>query len=365
VAGGDREGVVNVALVSYSLGLVGDDAVGGAEVVLARLEAGLVARGHRTTVIAPDGSRVRGELAPGARIPPEIDEAAHRRAHEAHRAAIARVLAQGGLDVVHYHGVDVVEMFPPRSLPVIATLHLPFAFYGDKLRALDRPNVTMVCVSRAQRDELPPELRVRAAVVPNGVDVASYRAGAAKAEHALVLGRICPEKGVHLAIDACRRAGVPLVIAGDVHAYPTHVRYWDEQIAPRLGPGVRWLGAVHGERKRELLAGARVLIVPSLVAETSSLVTMEALASGTPVIAMRRGALPSLIADGETGVLVDDLDGMVAALGAIDRIDPAACRAAAARDLDERVMIERYAALYERAIAAFADQASSAASARA
>ena len=101
----------------------------------------------------------------------------------------------------------------------------------------------------------------------------------------MALGRICPEKGYHIALDAAARAGVPMVLAGEVFRYPAHEQYFRDEIAPRLDASRRFIGPVGLHRKRRLLSEARCLLAPSLAPETSSLVAMEALACGTPVIA--------------------------------------------------------------------------------
>src|SRR5690606_1063450 len=127
--------------------------------------------------------------------------------------------------------------------------------------------------------------------IENGVPVEALGARVRKRGFALALGRICPEKGYHLALEAAHRAGLPLLLAGAVFRYAAHERYFREEIAPRLDSLRRFIGAVPLGRKRRLLAAARCVVVPSLVPETSSLVAMEALASGTPVVAFPVGAL--------------------------------------------------------------------------
>ena len=144
-----------------------------------------------------------------------------------------------------------------------------------------------------------------------------------------MLGRICPEKGQHLGIDAARKAGVPLLIAGDVFPYPAHRDYFASEIVPRLDAQHRWIGPVGFTRKRRLLSAARCLLVPSLVAETSSLVAMEAAACGTPVIAFRAGALEEMVEPGRTGFLVSDVDEMASAISRSATIDGDTCRSVA------------------------------------
>lgn len=163
-----------------------------------------------------------------------------------------------------------------------------------------------------------------------------------------MLGRVAPEKGFATAIDAAKRAGCALVVAGQVYPYAAHQRYFDEEVVPRLDSERRWIGPVAGVAKRRLLGQARCLLVPSTAPETSSLVAMEALASGTPVIAFRSGALPDIVEDGVTGVLVDDMEGMAAALGRIDEIDPAICRRVACERFSLTQTSGAYLDLYRR-----------------
>ena len=231
------------------------------------------------------------------------------------------------------HGLDFHEYVIPPGPAMLATLHLPPDWYPPSSFEAARPKTWLHCVSRHEAAHtrgaphlLPP--------IPNGVPVAQLAdTHVSKRPYALMLARICPEKGIHLALEAARAAGVTLLIGGEIFPYAAHQTYFDTQVEPLLGERWRYLGPLGFARKRRLLAGASCLLVPSLVAETSSLVAMEAASCGTPVIAFRAGALPEVVEDGQTGFIVDDVAGMVEALGQIDRIDPERCRATAPRSL--------------------------------
>ena len=127
---------------------------------------------------------------------------------------------------------------------------------------------------------------------------------------AIALGRICPEKGFHLAIETAKMTDTSLLIGGPAYPYAEQERYFCEEVVPRLGAKRRFLGPVGFARKRRLLSGARCLVVPSLAPETSALVAMEALACGRPVVAFPVGALPEIVEHGRNGFLVRDVEEM-------------------------------------------------------
>jgi glycosyltransferase involved in cell wall biosynthesis len=182
------------------------------------------------------------------------------------------------------------------------------------------------------------------------VDVDRLAGAMKKDDFALAIGRICPEKGFHFALDAARKAGLKLLLAGQVFPYESHLKYFENEIVPRLDRKRIFIGPARFGKKRRLLAKAKCLIIPSTVAETSSLVAMEALACGTPVVAFRSGALPEIVEDGRTGFLVNSVRGIEQALRKVETLDPMDCRAAASSRFSSRTMAGRYLRLYERLI---------------
>ena len=340
---------MRVLSVAYPFAAVGRDAVGGAEQVLSAIDRALVARGHDSTVIACAGSVTAGRLVAVPACGGEIDAAARKAVHDGVLACVRRAACEA--DIVHMHGIDFPAYLPPDGPPVLATLHLPPDWYDPAIFCRARANTWLHCVSPAQHRACPPS----PALLPpigNGVPVADFRAAHhARRGFALMLGRICPEKGQHLALRAAHRANVSLLLAGEAFAYRAHRDYLDRQIRPALDARRRWIGPVGFARKRRLLSAARCLLAPSLAAETSSLVAMEAAACGTPVIAFRTGALPDIVRDGVTGFVVDDAAGMAEAIGRAQDIDPETCRAHAAEHFDEARMIDAYIATYRRLLA--------------
>lgn len=351
---------MRILSVAYPLAPVGPDAVGGSEQVLWELDRALTAAGHTSTVIACEGSRTAGKLfeVPAVRGP--IDGAVIAAAWVPHRARIAQVLREQAVDLVHLHGFDFHAYMPPPGPPVLATLHLPPSWYPLPALHPKRPQTYLHCVSHSQHAACPEGLRLLPPI-ENGVDVAALQAVPRKpGTHALMLGRICPEKGVHHAIDAAKRADVALLIGGKVFRYEDHDRYFETEVLPRLDDRRRLLGPLGFRWKRRLLRSARCLLVPSLADETSSLVAMEAIACGTPVVAFRRGALPEVVDHGVTGFIVDSADEMAEAIHAAAALDPQTLERGARERFRIERTVQRYLRVYEAILAGRPEQAAGA-----
>ncbi|HEV7587160.1 MAG TPA: glycosyltransferase [Longimicrobium sp.] len=337
--------MLTVLSVAYPFAPVSRDAVGGAEQVLATLDEALVRAGCRSVVVAREDSTPRGRLVPIPRVAGVLTEERCAEVHRRTRAAVREALERWPVDVIHAHGIDFHRYLPPAGPPLLVTLHLPPAWYAPEAFRVRRPETYLHCVSLPQHWSCPPGTRLLPPV-PNGVDVDRLPAPVSRRRYTLALGRVCPEKGFEHALDASRLAGVPMLLAGEVYPYAVHQRYFHDQVRPRLDAERRFVGPVGFRRKRRLLSAARCLLVPSLADETSSLVAMEALACGTPVIAYKKGALPYVVDHGRTGFMVDDPAGMADAIRAADRIDPRECRRAARERFSSGAMVELYFETY-------------------
>ena len=143
---------------------------------------------------------------------------------------------------------------------------------------------------------------------------------------------------------------MPITLAGQVYPFSYHQQYFEREVAPRLRaiPNASFISAPSAELKRRLLREAQALLITSLAEETSSLVAMEAAASGTPVVAFRRGALAEVVREGVTGFLVEDVSQAVSALRQVASISPASCVQHARENFSAVKMAERYSQLYER-----------------
>jgi glycosyltransferase involved in cell wall biosynthesis len=335
--------------VAYPLTQVGEDAVGGSEQILTSLDRALTHAGHRSLVIAAEGSTVYGTLIPSPAARGKIDEAVRQWACKVHKQLIQDTLAAHSVDLIHMHSLDFHQYFPDQAIPILATLHLPPDWYPASIFRSERKNLYLNCVSFSQQKACPKSPMLLPAVA-NGVDVARLAGPAVKQNYALALGRICPEKSFHHALDAAKEAGSDLLLAGELISLALHQDYFKQEIAPRLDESRRFLGPVGFNRKKRLLGEARCLLIPSTVQETSSLVAMEALAAGTPVIAYRTGALPEIIEHGRTGYLVSNVREMARAIATVDKLDSEACRQAARQYFSIDKMVERYTQVYRQLI---------------
>ena len=335
--------------VGYPLAPVGPDVAGGAEQILSALDRALVAAGHHSIVIGCAGSKAFGTLIEEPALPACFDDETRIRAQQKRRESITCALSRWPIDLVHMHGLEFHTYLPEPGVPVLVTLHLPLDWYAPEALWPRRDRTFLHCVSASQRRSAPPGIDFLDDI-ENGVPIEALTAYHAKRDYAFVIGRLCPEKGFHLAMDAARIAGLPIMLAGSIYQYPEHLRYFREQIVPRLGLKARFIGRADSTRKRRLLTAARCLLVPSCVPETSSLVAMEALACGTPVIAFPQGALPEIVEHGVTGFLVDNETEMAGAIKRVGDLDPAICRAKAATRFSSARMTMQYLTLYENLI---------------
>jgi glycosyltransferase involved in cell wall biosynthesis len=340
---------LTVLNVAFPLAPVREDTAGGAEQVLRLVDAGLVVRGHRSLVLAAEGSRIQGRLYTAPRPAGRLDRDAWCRAHESYRATLGPLLEQERPHLVHLHGVDFHSYLPADGVPALATLHLPPSFYPAHAFHPGRPRTHLVCVSETQRRACP-ESEAILGVVPNGVPVDDYAPGPPRRDVVVSLGRICPEKGFHLALAAAKRAGIECWLAGSLYPFEEHVRYFEREVRPRLDGGSRWVGSLDLAGKRRLLARARCLLAPSLVEETSSLVAMEALACGTPVVAFPAGALAEIVEHGRTGFLVSSVEEMADAIAATEELRAEDCRQAALERFSAEAMVDRYVELYRKLV---------------
>ncbi|WP_260616014.1 glycosyltransferase family 4 protein [Microbispora sp. KK1-11] len=316
---------------------------GGIESMTADLVRGLLARGHRVTVIgAGDGvDRRTYNEPPSARIGEAFPEVVHA-------ARAERFLGGLAPDVVHDHSLAGPLCASARTAPTVVTCHGDVrGELGAYYRALGT-SVDLVAISCSQRASAPDLNWV--AQVHNAVDFATFPFRARKEEWVLWVGRLHPDKGAHLAIEAARAAGRSIVLAGK-KTEGTEQAYFREHVMPLLGRAVRYVGEADAALKRDLLSRARCLVFPVQWEEPFGMVMIEAMACGTPVVALSRGAVPEVVLEGVTGSVRHDVGQLPLAIEEAGRLEPAAVRAYALRRFDVSVMTEAYERVYQRVFA--------------
>ncbi len=293
---------------------------------------------------------------------------------QAHLNGVVRALhARDDIDLVHDHveavGLATMAAMGPDGPPVLHTLHWDLAKHPELYGNLDGGDrVRVNGVSASQLARAPRALREHSVghvhlSTPLAVD-ADRRPAVVKGDHTVVLGRINPGKGQDLGARLARQVGFPLVLAGPVGPYHRpedlaaagdearqnpDVRFFYDHVAPYVdGDLVRWVGTVAGRERDDLLAGARAALFPLRWEEPGGTAVVEALALGTPVVAVARGCLPELIEPGRTGLLTTDEQELGDLVLAAGLLDPDECRREAAARFTPAAMAEKYVALYER-----------------
>ena len=347
----DRDRKLRVLYIAYPLLPVTEHSAGGAEQVLWALERDMHARGHRTTVAACSGSRVAGKLFATGDPAEAVDQFEMRSRQQSRLVLHLLNSGTADFDIVHDMSGSFWQSADSVPVPVLATLHLARSLYKSVDFASVPECVSFNCVSHTQTQEFQDLPRV-IGVVLNGIALDRFAAEPlpiSKREYLLWLGRICEEKGTHTALDVSHAAAAKLIIAGTVYPFLYHQKYFAREVIPRLkraGSRAKYIERPTFSEKIDLIRNARALLITSEVNETSSIVAMEAAACGTPVIALQRGALSQVIAEGTTGFLVNDAQEMISTLTRIPELDPQTCRKHAEQNYSAHTMAEEYLRLY-------------------
>ena len=313
---------------------------GAWETVASNITEGLVARGWDVTLFATGDSVTRASLhavvdrgyEEDSTVDPKVAEYLHiSEAFE--RAA--------DFDLIHSH-YDFMALTYTRliSTPVLTTIH---GFSSPQIMQVYQKYRDGYFVSISDSDRAPGLNYL--ATVYNGIDLTLYPLQPAYGDDLIFLGRIHPDKGVHLAIEVARQSGWPLLIAGIIQ----DKTYFEEQVEPHLDDRqIRYIGPVDVPGKNELFAHARALLHLNTIPERFGLVLAEANAAGVPVIAMDLGSCREVIEDGRTGFLVNNVNEAVQALQKLPEIDRTACREHVQQRFSIDTMVDAYERVYDK-----------------
>lgn len=320
---------------------------GAWETVASNITEGLVARGWDVTLFATADSITRARLHAVVEKGYEEDEEVDAKVAE--YLHLSEIFEHAGeFDLIHSHYDFMALSFSGLvETPVLTTIH---GFSSPKIMPIYQKyrDGNFVSISESDRAEGLNYL----ATVYNGIDLSLYPLVETGGDDLIFLGRIHPDKGVHLAIEVARASGRRLIIAGIVQDED----YFREMVEPHLdGRVIRYMGPVGIAGKNELFAGASALLHLNTIPERFGLVLAEANAAGVPVIAMDLGSCREVIEDGVTGFLVNGIVEAVEAVGRVHEIDRRACR----RRVEARFSIDTMVDGYERVYAGLFDRSSS------
>jgi glycosyltransferase involved in cell wall biosynthesis len=310
---------------------------GAWETVASNITEGLVSRGWDVTLFATGDSATRAHLhavvdrgyEEDPAIDPKVAEYLHISEAFEHAAEF---------DLIHSH-YDFMALCYTRLVktPVLTTIH---GFSSPRIVPVYEKYRDGYFVSISDADRAPGLNYL--ATVYNGIDLSLYPLQERSGDCLVFLGRIHPDKGVHLAIEVARLSGLPLLIAGIIQDRT----YFREQVEPHMNQAIRYIGPVDVPGKNELFARARALLHLNTIPERFGLVLAEANAAGVPVIAMDLGSCREVIADGQTGFLVNSAAEAVQALERLSEIDRRACRQRVRQRFSIETMVEAYERVY-------------------
>jgi glycosyltransferase involved in cell wall biosynthesis len=310
---------------------------GAWETVAGNVTEGLVARGWDVTLFATRDSVTRARLQAvvdrGYEEDPAIDPKVAEYLH------ISAAFEQAGdFDLIHSH-YDFMALSYTRLVktPVLTTIH---GFSSPRIMPAYEKYRDGYFVSISNSDRAAGLNYL--ATVYNGIDLSLYPLQERGGDHLVFLGRIHPDKGVHLAIEVARLSRLPLLIAGIIQDRT----YFRERVEPHLDAKIRYIGPVDVQGKNELFARALALLHLNTIPERFGLVLVEANAAGVPVIAMDLGSCREVIQDGKTGFLVNNVDEAVRRLQSLSEIDRNVCRLRVQQCFSIETMVESYERVY-------------------
>lgn len=342
-----------IALVAPFEELVPPKTYGGTERIVYALAEELVKHGHNVTLLASKGSHTPAKLVACVNKP-------IRTLPESHIAGVRQGLNYQGLghaidylnknkfDIVHNHfGWQLLLFKNLIKAPIVTTLHGTLSEPTEKYMHNALKNERFISISNSQRRH-GAKLRY-VATVYNGIDTSRYKFNNKPDDYLVFLGRIHPHKGPEYAIEIAKKSGRRLIIAAKIDPYERH--YYEDEVRPLIdNKRIKFIGEVNHSQKVKLLKKAYAMIAPIQWDEPFGLTTIESLACGTPVVAIKRGSMREIIKDGKTGYLCSNMDEMIDCIEEIDKIDRSACRIDAEQRFTAARMAEDYLKVYKKVI---------------
>lgn len=316
---------------------------GGTERVVDNLCKGLTELGHDVVLFASNDSDTKAQLIP---IVPQALRLSNVEQDLPYiTLQLAKVLELASeFDVIHNH-IDFLP-YPyinASPCPWITTLHGRLDYPDLQLLYRHFSHLPLVSISYAQRRPL--SFCNWLATVYHGLDISCFKPKTSPGKYLAFLGRICEDKGTHIAIKIAKKLGIPLKIAAKIGPYDRE--FFDTQIKPEIdGKLIEYVGEINEQQKSDFLSNALALLTPIDWPEPFGLVVIESYACGTPVIGRLCGSLPEIIEDGKTGFLRNSFDELVQAVKDVEQLDRNYIINFAKTNFSYQTMAKKYVALY-------------------
>jgi glycosyltransferase involved in cell wall biosynthesis len=322
---------------------------GGIELLVGLLCDELARRGHEVTLFATGDSHTSGSLR--AICDENVLDGMARGTVANYEyyanAAVAEALrAAEDFDVIHFHiGNPWISMGALAKTPSLFTMHTQLGV-DDEWILQKYPQVPVTAISRFQIRALPEELRKKIPVIYNGCDFDAFDPSFEPGSYLVFLGRLSHDKNPLDAIRIAKKAGMPIVLAGNAQS-KKEVEYFEREILPLINGGdVKYIGLVSHAQKNKLLREAAALLFPVQWHEPFGLVMIEAMACGTPVIAHNLGSIAEVVDNGVTGFHADSIEAMSDLVAPALALDRKAVRAHAMNRFGYRRMVDDYEKIY-------------------
>lgn len=338
-----------IAPIWYPIPPVG---YGGIELVVSLLAEGLVEKGHDVTVFASGDSKTSARLVSSCEVAPctLIGQVSPDLFH-----ALTAYTRAEEFDVIHDHsGMIGPALGAFSATPVLHTLHGPATEEAKKLYNMLNFGLYFNAISNYQRSQFGDLNFVD--TIYNAVDLDQYPFSAEKEDYLLFLGRMNPEKGAHVAVEVANRLGRRLVMVTKM-VEPAEIEYFETRVKPLFNGNVEMMGEIDPVTKANIFSKASCTLFPIQWPEPFGLVMIESMATGTPVVAMRQGAVPEVIENERTGYIVDTVDEMVDAVAMAETLDPRECRSHVEARFSQERMVDGYVAAYSQILDARANKA--------
>ncbi len=346
---------IRIAILAPMVYTVPPKKQGGTEWIVYHQANGLVERGYDVTLFALRGSKTKAHLVAlphkgmaDVRLFLAKIEGSRRLRMET--VFITHLISEllkrkDRFDLIFNHirgGEVLVPLVPLFKAPIIHVLHLPiFKELAELFRKYKTP---LVSISNNQK-KVAPDLNYLATIY-NCVDTEVFAFNPRPDDYYFTIGTIGEHKDPYLAVEAARKSGLKLILAGRMR----DEKYFEGKIKPYLGRKIKYLGEIGLREKLKYFQKARALVFTPNWSEPFGLVMIEAMSCGTPVIATRHGAVPEVVKDGVTGFIVDDLKSLIEAIKKIDSIDRLACRQRVERKFTVQKMIDKYEGVIKKTL---------------